>query len=82
MTLTKKARVLLDYKIVLILVGLMIIMGALTPYFFNYENFMNIMSQIAIYGVVACAMTIAIIGGEFDLSVGSTFGLSTVVFIF
>lgn len=79
--MTKKLRVLLDYKIVLILIGLTVVMGALTPYFFSYENFMNILSQIAIYGVVACAMTIAIIGGEFDLSVGSTFGLSTVVFI-
>lgn len=79
--MTKSLKILLEYKIVLILIGIIAIMGAMTPYFFNYENFMNIFSQIAIYGVVACAMTIAIIGGEFDLSVGSTFGLCTVVFI-
>lgn len=81
MTMSKKLKILLDYKIVLILIGLMVVISVLAPFFMSYDNFMNIFSQIAIYGVVACAMTIAIIGGEFDLSVGSTFGLSTVVFI-
>ncbi len=81
MTSSKKLRALMDYKIVLILAGLIIIMSLASPYFLTPDNFLNILAQVAIYGVVACAMTIAIIGGEFDLSVGSTFGLSTVVFI-
>ncbi len=81
MTSSKTMRTLMDYKIIFILAGLFVILAILSPFFFTAGNFINILSQIAIYGVVGCAMTIAIIGGEFDLSVGSTFGLSTVLFI-
>lgn len=50
--------------------------------FFSFANAMNILTQISIYGVVAYGMTFAIICGEFDLSVSSTFALSSIAFIY
>lgn len=43
------------------------------------QNLNNILQQNAVIGVLACGMTFAIIIGGFDLSVGSTAALSTVV---
>lgn len=43
------------------------------------QNLTNILQQNAVIGVLACGMTFAIIIGGFDLSVGSTAALSTVV---
>ena len=79
--MSRVKKVLLNYKIAFILGVLILSMSFSSEFFLSYNNIMNIFSQISIYGVVACAMTIAIIGGEFDLSVGSTFGLSTVLFV-
>lgn len=72
---------IMDYKILLILILFIIVMAIISPYFLTLNNIINILAQISIYGVVGCAMTIAIICGEFDLSVGSTLGLGSVLFI-
>jgi D-xylose transport system permease protein len=44
--------------------------GFLTP-----RNLSNLMRQMAITGIVACGMSLVIIAGEIDLSVGSLLGL-------
>ncbi len=67
--------------IILVLIIIFIIMSALSSTFFTFDNIINIFAQIAIYGVVAFAMTFAIIAGEFDLSCGSVFALTTILFI-
>jgi ribose transport system permease protein len=48
--------------------------------FATWDNISNIINEFAIYGITACAMTTAIICGEFDLSCASIFGWSTVLF--
>lgn len=48
--------------------------------FLSLNNIKNILLQISTYGIVAFAMTISIIGGEFDLSVGSLMGFTTLLF--
>jgi len=48
--------------------------------FWSVNNFKNILAQISLYGIVAMAMTISIIGGEFDLSVSSLLGVITILF--
>lgn len=69
-------------KNVIIIIILLIVIGMsiVSPYFFTYRNLISILNQIAIYGIVAIGMTFAIIGGNFDLSVGSTFALASIVF--
>jgi ribose/xylose/arabinose/galactoside ABC-type transport system permease subunit len=49
------------------------------PQFGTAQNLSNILQQNAVIGVLACGMTFAIVIGGFDLSVGSTAALSTVV---
>lgn len=66
--------------VVIALVALVIIMTIITSSFFTLTNFNNILSQIAIYGIVAFGMTIAIICGEFDLSCGTLMGVVTILF--
>lgn len=42
-----------------------------SPYFFSWDNFINIFLSLTVTGVLAAGATILLIGGQFDLSVGS-----------
>jgi ribose transport system permease protein len=67
--------------IILFIVVAMGVMAAVSPFFLGITNLLGILNQIAIYGIVAFAMTYAVICGEFDLSVATTFPMSGVLFI-
>lgn len=69
-------------SVIIFLALIIVVMAIVKPQsFLSVDNITNILIQIAVYGVVAFAMTFAIICGEFDLSVSSTFALSTILFI-
>ena len=55
------------------------VMLVAAPQFGTRENLTNILQQNAIIGIIACGMTFAIIIGGFDLSVGSTAAMASVV---
>lgn len=64
------------------LIGLVLIFAAfafVAPEFLNAQNFINILQQSAINACVAVGMTIVIISGGIDLSVGPVAALSAVV---
>jgi ribose transport system permease protein len=48
--------------------------------FLSLENLGNIAEQSTFLGLLAVAMTFVVVSGQFDLSVGSMFGLSGIVF--
>ena len=48
------------------------------PKFSNPDNMLNVIRQSAFIGCAAVGMTVAIISGTFDLSIGSTLALSGV----
>jgi ribose/xylose/arabinose/galactoside ABC-type transport system permease subunit len=52
-----------------------------TPTFFTFGNVVNLLRQVAINGIIASGMTIVMIGGGFDLSVGAVLALSGVLAI-
>jgi ribose transport system permease protein len=60
-----------------------ILFGALasvaTPYFFKWDNFKQVLIAIALDGAVAVGMTIVLVGGGIDLSVGSIIGLCSAI---
>src|ERR1700742_2991032 len=58
------------------LVVLCVVMALLTGRFLSPLNLTNILVQSSIMAVIAMGMTFLIIGGGFDLSVGSTAALS------
>lgn len=67
----------------IIIIALALVMALLaitTTGFLTQSNITNIFAQISLYGIVAFAMTISLIGGEFDLSVSSLLGVITILF--
>ncbi|MCC2591860.1 ABC transporter permease [Tessaracoccus sp. OS52] len=42
-----------------------------SPYFLSWTNFVNILTTLSVTGILAAGATILLIGGQFDLSVGS-----------
>ena len=72
---------LLRNVIIFALIAFVLFMGAYKPSFPTWDNITNILTEMTAYGVTACAMTVAIICGEFDLSASSVFCWSTVLFI-
>jgi ribose transport system permease protein len=56
-----------------------IIFGMLSPRFLQYRSFENILKQASYIGIVAVGMTIILLTGGIDLSVGANMFLSTVV---
>lgn len=51
-----------------------------SPGFLSTQNFSNLLLENAPTGIVALAMTLVIISGEFDLSVGGIFALASVFY--
>jgi ribose/xylose/arabinose/galactoside ABC-type transport system permease subunit len=50
--------------------------------FLSHGSFSSILSSQAVPGIVAIGITLLMISGEFDLSVGSILGVSSLVFLF
>jgi ribose/xylose/arabinose/galactoside ABC-type transport system permease subunit len=73
--------VLRSYGVLMTLMVIIIITGIIEKNFFTLENFINILRQVSMIGIVACGMTFVIISGAFDLSVGSVISLSGVIAI-
>lgn len=73
---TKLQAILRNYGIILAFSLLFLILAFSSPAFLTYRNLHNIIDQSAEVGIVACAMTLAIISGNFDLSVGAIFAFS------
>ena len=61
------------------LLGLALVLWALTPHFLTISNLLNIAEQATIIAIIAVGMTFVIITGGIDLSVGSTLAFSGVV---
>jgi len=55
----------------IILVILCIVLAAIAPNFLTPDNLLNILRSVSMQGLIALGMTMVIIAGEIDLSVGS-----------
>jgi ribose/xylose/arabinose/galactoside ABC-type transport system permease subunit len=62
-----------------VLLVLVVVMSTLSPRFLSWINVANLMGQMAVPLIVAAGMTIVMIAGEFDISVGSVVALSAAV---
>lgn len=72
-------KIISEQKPFLVLLAIIIVMSFASSFFFTIDNITNILIQASIYGIMACGMTFAIIGGDFDLSVGSIMALSGLI---
>lgn len=66
------------YGVVFALLALVVLVTAANPGFLSFNNLMNISSQWAPAGVMAVGMTLVILTGGFDLSVGAVYALTAV----
>ena len=58
------------YGIFFVFVALFIASAAINPIFLNSQNLMNILRQISVVTILACAQTMLIVSGMIDLSAG------------
>ena len=71
---------ILQYGMIVVLVALVVLATIIYPRFLDPINIRNILSQSAPVGIVAAGMTLVMIAGGFDLSVGAIFALAAVLF--
>jgi ribose/xylose/arabinose/galactoside ABC-type transport system permease subunit len=65
--------------LVYVVLALCIVFSQLTPYFLTTNNLLEVLRQSAVLGVLALGMTLLMISGSIDLSVGSAMSLIGVV---
>jgi ribose transport system permease protein len=69
-------RVLSSNRGVVLFVLLVTMFSLSTPYFLASNNVNNVLTQATLTGIIGLAMAIALIGGQFDLSVGVELALA------
>ncbi len=69
-----------EYSVAIALIVLVILMSLISPQFRTFSNLLNLLRQSSINGLIAFGMTLVILTGGIDLSVGATLGLSGVIF--
>jgi ribose/xylose/arabinose/galactoside ABC-type transport system permease subunit len=67
------------YGIYMAFALLIIVLSILSPVFLKPTNLLNILRQTSINGIIAIGMTLVILTGGIDLSVGSILALSAVI---
>jgi ribose/xylose/arabinose/galactoside ABC-type transport system permease subunit len=72
-------KTLAEQAILIILAGLFLLCSLFVPSFFTARNLVNILKQSAIIGIVAAGLTVTMIAGNVDLSVGSTVAFSGIL---
>ena len=67
------------YNLVILLIIFIVISTILSPNFLTVDNFFNLLQQASIPGIVAIGMTVVILLGGIDLSVGSVLAFSGMI---
>ena len=71
-----------EFSIGIALIIMIIIMSFASDVFLTSRNLFNILNQISRYGIIACGMTMIILSGGIDLSVGYLVALCACIFAF
>lgn len=75
----KLKQIISKYGILFILIGLILLISFISPAFLSLRNFINIIKQVSVVGIISMGVTIIIITKGIDLSSGSVLALSAVV---
>ncbi|MCL1894953.1 MAG: ABC transporter permease [Clostridiales bacterium] len=68
-----------EIGVIIALAALIIFFWLTSDVFMTSRNWLNILRQVSLLGIMSVGMTKVIVSGEFDLSVGSVFGLSAML---
>jgi ribose transport system permease protein len=66
-------------SLVVVYIIMIVIFTAINPRFFSLGNFKGIFATFSIAGIMAVGLSTVVISGNFDMSIGSIFGLAVVV---
>ena len=77
--LLARAFAIREFSLLIIIIACVIILSFLTPHFLTVSNLSTTAIGLAADGIIAVGMTVALVLGGFDLSVGSVMALSGVV---
>lgn len=72
----------LDHIISILLILLIICLSFMSPAFMTVTNWLNILKAISMKGIIAFGMTMVIVAGLIDLSIGSVVALAGVIAAF
>jgi len=64
------------YLVPALLAVQLVVFGVLADNFYSVRNLLNVLEQVSVLGIISAGMTLVIICGGFDLSVGSTLALA------
>lgn len=64
-----------EYSVLYALVLIVVIASFLNPHFLTFRNITNILKQVSVIGIISMGMTVVILSGGIDLSVGSVLAL-------
>lgn len=67
------AALLADYAIIWVVLALFVILAVTTPNFLSAANMRNILDQQSLVLIAACALTVTMISGGFDISQGAVY---------
>ena len=79
MTRHSVARIFQTYAVLIMIAPLILALTLLSDSFLTGQNLLNILNQNAPLAIMASAMTLVIIAGGFDLSVGAIFAMGAAV---
>jgi ribose transport system permease protein len=72
-------RKLPEYGIIISTLTLFVVLSIASDVFLTQANLFNILDQQAALGVVACGVTVAVLAGGFDLSVGAVYAMAAIL---
>lgn len=67
------------FALIILLGGLVVWLWAASPYFMTYNNIVNILTNTVVGGILAIPLTMLMIGGQIDLSIGAGAAFLSVV---
>ncbi len=68
------------FYLIIVIILIVVIASILNPKFLTLKNFLNIMQQISILGILTMCMSLLMISGGLDISIGNMSGLIAIVF--
>jgi ribose transport system permease protein len=71
-----------EFMLLMIVVAIFVIMSFASPIFLNADNMLAVLLSLSLEGIIAVAMTMLLVSGGFDLSVGSVMALCAAVAAF
>lgn len=67
--------------LIIVLIVISVIATIINPRFFTSRNFFNIMQQISVLGILTMCMSLLMISGGLDISIGNMAGLVGIIFV-